>query len=86
LSAGGDGGRKPLGRIANAKASAGRFTLRLCDLAFWLLERRLRPLPRRSLSQLALLMPQKLSHGAELVCKGEQGSSRVEFLNFVSKG
>jgi hypothetical protein len=39
---------------------------------------------RRSLSQLALLMLQKLSHGAELVCKGEQGSPCVEFLNVES--
>jgi hypothetical protein len=36
--------------------------------------------------QLALVMLQKLSHGAELVRKGEQGSSCIEFLNFVSKG
>jgi hypothetical protein len=36
--------------------------------------------------QLALVALQNLSHGAELVCKLEQGSSCVELLSFVSKG
>jgi hypothetical protein len=36
--------------------------------------------------RLPLLTLQKLSNGAELICKFEQGSPCIEFLSFASKG